>query len=103
MKECADHIDHVQDVVRTQGVVISSNGRSRITVSEVQEHSVMPEYPEIANEGILHFIHIKNPIESPSRDPQDVPEEEVHKAFTKTMSKVIIFCGIYKFMLRPYI
>ena len=62
----------------------------------------MPEYPATANGGILHFIHLKNPIESQSRDPQDISEEEVHKAFTKTMSKVIIFWGIYKSMLRPY-
>lgn len=39
LKECAEHINIVQDLVITQRAIISSNGRSQITVSEVQEHS----------------------------------------------------------------
>ena len=94
---------------------------------------MMPEYPATANEGILHFIHLKNPfksqsrdpiesqsrdsiesqsgdsiesqsgdpVESQSRDPRDISEKQVNKTFTKIMSKVIIFRGIYRFMLRP--
>jgi hypothetical protein len=91
LKECAKHVDHVQDLVTTQGAIVSSNGQRKITVSEIQEHLIMPEYPATANEGILHFIHSKNPLQSQSREPQAIPDKELYDGFTDVISKVIIF------------
>lgn len=44
---------------------------------------MMPDYPETRNEGVLHVIHSKNPIRS-----EDIPEKELHQAFTDEMSRV---------------
>jgi hypothetical protein len=75
LKECAEHVDHVQDLVTTQGAIVSSNGRRKITVSEIQEH----------------LIHSKNPFQSQSREPQAIPDKEMYDGFTDVISKVIIF------------
>jgi hypothetical protein len=91
LKECAEHVDHVQNLVTAQGAIISSNGRRKITVSEIQEHLIMPEYPATANEGILHFIHSKNPIQSQSGELQAILDKEIYDGFTDVTSKVIIF------------
>jgi hypothetical protein len=63
------------------GAVISSNGRSKISVSEVIDHLVMPEYPATSENGILHFIHSENPIQSDEK-------AAIQEAFTREMSKV---------------
>jgi len=44
--------------------IISSNGRSKISVAEAMDHFTMPEYPATSENGIAHFIHSENPIQS---------------------------------------
>lgn len=66
------------------GAIISSNGRSKISVSEVADHTLMPEYPATSETGIAHFIHSENPI----KDSTDL--SLIREAFTTEMSKVSI-------------
>jgi len=67
------------------GAIISSNGRSKISVSEVADHTLMPEYPATSETGIAHFIHSDNPI----KDCTDL--SLIREAFTAEMSKVSIY------------
>ena len=63
------------------GAIVSSSGRSKISVSEVIDHFIMPEYPATSENGIAHFIHSQNPIQS-----DEMPA--VREGFTSEMSKV---------------
>ena len=51
-------------MIKDQGAIISSNGRSQIAVNEVADHLTIPDYPKTARHGIVHFIHSRNPIEA---------------------------------------
>jgi hypothetical protein len=66
------------------GAIISSNGPSKISVSEVADHTLMPEYPATSATGIVHFIHSENPI----KDYTDL--SLIRDVFTTQMSKVSI-------------
>jgi hypothetical protein len=63
------------------GAVISSNGRSKVSVAEVIDHLTMPEYPATSENGIAHFIHSGNPIQSDEMSA-------IREGFTSEMSKV---------------
>lgn len=79
----------MQSDIEKYGVVISSNGRSKITADEVQEHMIMPDYPHTKDSqtDILHIINMENPM------PSDVLEsDKVNNVFTWLMSKV---CSTY--------
>src|SRR6267378_1276029 len=66
---CLLHVQPIQTEIGEHGAIISSNGKNKVTITEVQEHLMMPDYPETSNEGVLHFIHSKNPIDqNPSED-----------------------------------
>ena len=51
----------------------------KISVSEVIDHFIMPEYPATSENGIAHFIHSQNPIQS-----DEMPA--VREGFTFEMS-----------------
>lgn len=72
---------HRQSMFTQFGAIISSNGRSKISVSEIMDHSTMPEYPATSANGIAHFIHSANPI-----DGDEMPA--LREACTREMSKV---------------
>ncbi len=63
------------------GAIISSNGRSKISVAEAIDHFTIPEYPATSANGIAHFIHSKNPIQSDEMSA-------IREGFTSEMSKV---------------
>lgn len=81
----------IQAEIDKHGVIISSNGPHKITATEVQEHLIMPDYPDTSNEGIVHFIHSKNPMENLSEDTS-ISETSLYQAFTTEMSRVGIPC-----------
>ena len=79
----------MQSDIKKYDVVISSNGWSKITADEVQEHMVMSDYPHTKDSqtNILHIINMKNPM------PNDVLEsDKVNNVFTWLMSRV---CSAY--------
>jgi hypothetical protein len=44
---------------------VSGSSRDAVVAYEVQEHLILPEYPDTADNGILHIIHAsKNPFEN---------------------------------------
>src|SRR5436190_9427653 len=49
-----EYAKHRQDAITKSGAVISSNGRSKISVSEIMDHFMMPDYPVISENGIAH-------------------------------------------------
>ncbi|KAI9751102.1 MAG: hypothetical protein M1835_001264, partial [Candelina submexicana] len=51
-----------QGSVSRHGIAITSGGRNSVTVSEVQNHGSIPEYPHTSKKGILHFVYIKSDI-----------------------------------------
>ena len=78
---CIADANGLQDMIREQGAIISSNGRSQIAVREVADHLTIPDYPETTRDGILHFIHSRNPIEA-------TDESSIRKTFIKQASNV---------------
>ncbi|KAL4959544.1 uncharacterized protein BDV14DRAFT_160917 [Aspergillus stella-maris] len=80
--------------VQQFGLVVSTNNRSKISIKEIQEHSMMPDYPHTVDSesptepGILHFIHCSNPIPE-SLDPTDPKySEQICNIFSKEMSRI---------------
>lgn len=61
-------------------------------VDEVQEHIIVPEYPDTKDfdTRILHFIHYPNPIPPDVQDLDDENEvkSRIGEVFTKFMSQV---------------
>lgn len=84
---CFAYAKQIQSVIEKYGAVISSNGRSKVTVDEVQEHMVIPDYPHTKDSatGILHIINIENPMPS-----GELNSNEVNNVFTQLMSKVCL-------------
>ena len=77
---------HKQNAITTSGAIISSNGRSKISVSEVMDHFIMPDYPATSENGIIHFIHCQNPIQSEDKS-------SIREALSREMSKVCLACA----------
>lgn len=50
-------------MITEHGAIISSNGRSKVTIGRIVDHPLVPEYPETSDQGIAHFIHCENPIQ----------------------------------------
>lgn len=77
----------LQSVIEKYGAVVSSNGRSKVIVDEVQEHMVMPDYPHTKDSatGILHIINMENPMPS-----GELNSNQVNNVFTQLMSKVYL-------------
>jgi hypothetical protein len=84
----------IQDEIDKHGVIISSNGYNKITATEVQEHLIIPDYPDTSNEGIIHFIHSKNPLQNTSEETS-ISETSLHQAFTTEMSRVRTLYNTY--------
>ena len=57
------YAEHIQAAIEKDGVVIASNGKKKVIISEVQDHLDVPEYPITDKNGVLHFIHIKTQID----------------------------------------
>lgn len=76
----------------TDFVTISTNGRSRIRVDEVQEHLMIPEYPHTkeGDIGIVHFIHCENPI---LRSTYDLDESSLNKRLCEIFTEVTSHVG----------
>ncbi len=72
-------------MITETGAIISSNGRSKISVEEVIDYSMMPEYPATSENGILHFIHCQNSMQGEGL-------ATARDAATREMSKV---CSAY--------
>jgi hypothetical protein len=80
----------IQAEIDKHGIIISSNGPNKITATEVQEHLIMPDYPDTSNDGIVHFVHSKNPM------PEDTSSEtSLYQAFTAEMSRVRTLYSTY--------
>ena len=71
----------MQSTFTDLSVIISSNGRFKISVAEAMNQFTMPEYPATSENGIAHFIHSENSIQS---DEKLARQEE----FTSEMSKI---------------
>lgn len=70
--------------VSANGAKISSNGRENVLAYELQEHLLVPDYPDTDKRGVLHLIHLKrNPLENLSND-----ENAINEVFTQLMSSV---------------
>jgi hypothetical protein len=53
---------YIQASLGKNRVLISTNGRSHVYASEIQDHFLVPEYPHTSSEGILHYISLKEPL-----------------------------------------
>jgi hypothetical protein len=54
-----------QTGIETDGTKVSGSSRDTVVTYEVQEHLILLEYPDTADNGILHIIHAsKNPFEN---------------------------------------
>ena len=54
-----------QTGIETDGTQVSISSRDAVVAYEVQEHLILPEYPDTDKNGILHIIHAsKNPLEN---------------------------------------
>jgi hypothetical protein len=54
-----------QTGIETDGTQVSVSSRDAVIAYEVQEHLILPEYPDTDKNGILHIIHAsKNPLEN---------------------------------------
>lgn len=70
---------------------VSTNGPQDVLVDEVQEHLVIPEYPDTKESGvgIAHFVHCPNPIPNAVYDLDEASiKRQVSEAFTQVMSSV---------------
>jgi hypothetical protein len=53
-----------QTSIETDGTKVSVSSRDAVIAYELQEHLILPEYPDTDEKGILHIIHAsKNPLE----------------------------------------
>jgi hypothetical protein len=51
--------------IKTDGTQVSISSRDAVIAYEIQEHLILPEYPDTDKNGILHIIHAsKNPLEN---------------------------------------
>jgi hypothetical protein len=57
-----------QTGVETDGTKVSGSSRDTMITYEVQEHLILPEYPDTANNGILHIIHASKNLFKNSED-----------------------------------
>lgn len=79
-----------QSEITENGIIVSGKRGNRVLVDEIREHPMVPEYPETKSShegetpvGILHFIHISNPI------PQETPTpEDINHGFMQIASEV---------------
>ena len=75
------YAEHIQSITQSNGLLVSTNGRHQITVSEVQDHFMIPEYPDTSEDGILHFIHTQSAFDSNDK-------KSIEKMVAEHMSKV---------------
>jgi hypothetical protein len=72
----------------TGGTKISSSSKDAIITHEVQEHLILPEYPDTDEDGILHIIHAS---ENPLQDIEST-SAGVNEVCSQLMSSV---CFMY--------
>lgn len=78
--------NYTQDLIEQFGAVVSSNGRNKVKIEEVQDHLLIPEYPHTSVEGILHFIHLaRSPLPTPGSENVT---KEIFEMFTQLTSEV---------------
>lgn len=86
------YANQMQSEITDNGIVVSGKRGNRVLVDEIREHFMIPEYPETKTSheertpvGILHFIHVSNPI------PQEVPTpEDINNGFMQIASEVCL-------------
>ncbi|ODM17680.1 hypothetical protein SI65_06468 [Aspergillus cristatus] len=84
------YANQMQSEITDNGIVVSGKRGNRVLVDEIREHFMIPEYPETKTSheertpvGILHFIHVSNPI------PQEVPTpEDINNGFMQIASEI---------------
>ena len=75
-----EYAKHRQDTITKSDAVISSNGRSKISISKIMDHFMMPDYSIISKNGIAHFIHYSNLVKSEDKSAvQDIIVREILK------------------------
>ena len=74
-----------QDLIQEYGAVVSTNGRSRISVTESFDHLDVPAYPKTSADGVIHFVHFASPLIG-----TDASKAEAKGMISKHMSKVCI-------------
>jgi hypothetical protein len=77
-------------VVQRDGVTVTSNGRFKVKINEIQDHSYIPDYPHTSQRGILHFIAYAQPIFSADFKDKTLKEQTtlVRAEMQKIMSRV---------------
>ncbi|KAJ5900210.1 uncharacterized protein N7473_004280 [Penicillium subrubescens] len=54
-----------QTGIEIDGVKVSGSSRDTVIANEIQEHLILPEYPDTDKDGVLHIIHAsKNPLQN---------------------------------------
>lgn len=73
------HPESIQD----HGLLVTSNGRSRVTVREIIDVLYVPEYPFTDPEGVGTFVHISEPLLR-----EGATEAEIRGAFLKIKDQI---------------
>ena len=78
-----EYAKHRQDAIIKSGAVISSNDQFKISVSEIMDQFMMPDYSVINENGITYFIHCSNLVKSEDKSAmQDAIAREILKIYS---------------------
>jgi hypothetical protein len=81
---CSAYAEGIQNTEQF-GLVLSSNGRSTVSVTEVYDTTSIPPYPMTSDSGVAYFIHYEKLICNPGCTAQ-----EAQVQIGKQMSQVCL-------------
>jgi hypothetical protein len=59
---CRAYANLIQEDIQQFGCILSSNGRSKVSIGQIYDHIDIPSYPKTSINGVGHFIHFETPI-----------------------------------------
>lgn len=87
---CRVYAKSIQEDIQQFGCILSSNGRSKVSIDQIYDHIDIPSYPKTSINGVGHFIHFETPIIQDSSTAS-----EIYHIAKRQMSKVYSAYALY--------
>ncbi|ORY59161.1 uncharacterized protein BCR38DRAFT_412871 [Pseudomassariella vexata] len=81
--EAIPYMGFSPEMIENFGLIISSNGRQRVQVHQIEDYYILPVYPHTHSTGIATFVHVAKPLLPDNPTPQ-----EISAAFTKIKTQI---------------
>ncbi|ORY59327.1 uncharacterized protein BCR38DRAFT_413020 [Pseudomassariella vexata] len=86
--EAIPYMGFSPEMIENFGLIISSNGRQRVQVHQIEYYYILPEYTHTRSTGIATFVHVAKPLLPDNPTPQ-----EISAAFTKIKTQIEFSLG----------